>query len=462
MVRAAESLYFPPAQRTSGTGSCCRLRKTRRDPGRCSCFLRRRRAGRYLSGTSGQAVDLPASTNSRRRSAASTTQVDGDVAGRRHSDRVVRTRIRRSNRMSFTNKARTGGRGTVALALAGAVAAAVALTACGGGSSSGASSTSKSSGPASTPAASTWSLPNANLQNTRAISSSITSANVSKLRVAWRLPLKQAGALRLLRQHSGVRRGRDDLPPRPRLQRFCCRRQNRKGAVDTSFRPQRRISTLAAHRGGPERLALANGTVYGEMPAYAFALSAATGKQLWRTPNLAEKQGQGFNIAPQVHNGRVYLSTSGQLHGGVAYALDAKHGQSAVEIPGNEEPRRADSRRRDRHGRGVERPRDRAGRNRVLRDRQPVPIDRPSNQPSHQAPLQQQHRRAHAKRAAEVVLPGGSERLPRLGHAGLADLRRDRRSAGCRGLGEDGLRLRDERQHGQAAVEEAGRQAQRA
>ena len=74
-------------------------------------------------------------------------------------------------------------------------------------------------------------------------------------------------------------------------------------------------------------MALVNGTLYGEMPAYAFALSAATGKQLWRTANLAEKQGQGFNLAPQVHNGRVYLSTSGQLHGGLAYALDAKTGK---------------------------------------------------------------------------------------------------------------------------------------
>lgn len=45
-------------------------------------------------------------------------------------------------------------------------------------------------------------------------------------------------------------------------------------------------------------MALVNGTLYGEMPAYAFALSAATGKQLWRTANLAEKQGQGFNLAP--------------------------------------------------------------------------------------------------------------------------------------------------------------------
>ena len=78
---------------------------------------------------------------------------------------------------------------------------------------------------------------------------------------------------------------------------------------------------------GPNGVALVSGTVYGEMPAYAFALSAATGKLLWRTPELAEKQGQGFNMAPQVHNGRVYLSTSGQLHGGLAYALDAKTGK---------------------------------------------------------------------------------------------------------------------------------------
>ena len=78
---------------------------------------------------------------------------------------------------------------------------------------------------------------------------------------------------------------------------------------------------------GPNGLALAGGVLYGEMPSYAFALSAATGEQLWRTPNLAEKQGQGFNMAPQVHDGRVYLSTSGQLHGGVAYALDASTGK---------------------------------------------------------------------------------------------------------------------------------------
>ncbi len=40
------------------------------------------------------------------------------------------------------------------------------------------------------------------------------------------------------------------------------------------------------------------------------------------------KLGQGMNIQPQVADGKVYLSTSGQLYGGVAYALDAKTGKT--------------------------------------------------------------------------------------------------------------------------------------
>jgi outer membrane protein assembly factor BamB len=67
-------------------------------------------------------------------------------------------------------------------------AVALVASSCGGSSH-------QSSAPRGTsqPEARTWSLPNATLQNTRAINSSITSANVSKLGVAWRLPLKHAG-----------------------------------------------------------------------------------------------------------------------------------------------------------------------------------------------------------------------------------------------------------------------------
>jgi outer membrane protein assembly factor BamB len=201
---------------------------------------------------------------------------------------------------------------------------AVALVASSCGSSSNQSSAPRET---SQPEASTWSLPNATLQNTRAISSSITSANVSKLRVAWRLPLKHAGVFGYYANTPVF--GEDGTIYLQDLAYNVFAVDGKTGKTlwtHSSGRNGASLSSLPIGE-GPNGVALVNGTLYGEMPSYGFALSAATGKLLWRTPNLAEKQGQGFNLAPQVHNGRVYLSTSGQLHGGVAYALDAKTGK---------------------------------------------------------------------------------------------------------------------------------------
>jgi outer membrane protein assembly factor BamB/plastocyanin len=220
---------------------------------------------------------------------------------------------------------------TTSLAALFAVAAIALAAGCGGSSndssSSGASSTTTSSGTgaASTSAASTWSLPNADLQNTRTISSSITAANVSKLRVAWRLPLEQSGAFGYYANTPVF--GADGTVYLQDLAYNVFAADGKTGKVLWTHRTGRPAGSTQPNGEGPNGVALAGGVVYGEMPSYAFALSAATGKQLWRTPNLAEKQGQGFNLAPQVHNGRVYLSTSGQLHGGVAYALDASTGK---------------------------------------------------------------------------------------------------------------------------------------
>jgi outer membrane protein assembly factor BamB len=220
---------------------------------------------------------------------------------------------------------------TTSLAALLAVVAIVLAAGCGGSSndssSSGASSTSTSSGtsPASTSAASTWSLPNADLQNTRAISSSINAANVSKLKVAWRLPLVQSGAFGYYANTPVF--GADGTVYLQDLAYNVFAADGKTGKVLWTHRTGRPQGSSQPNGEGPNGLALVDGVLYGEMPSYAFALSAATGKQLWRTANLAEKQGQGFNMAPQVHNGRVYLSTSGQLHGGVAYALDAKTGK---------------------------------------------------------------------------------------------------------------------------------------
>jgi outer membrane protein assembly factor BamB len=221
--------------------------------------------------------------------------------------------------MSLINTRRTGGRRAVILAVVGVVAAALAVSGCGG------SSKAKSSGShaGATAAVSTWSLPNADLQNTRAVSSPITSKNVSKLRVAWRIPLTHAGGFGYYANTPVV--GPDGTIYFQDLGYSVFAANGKTGKVLWTYGSGHNSGMPLGE--GPNGVALVDGTVYGEMPAYAFALSAATGKLLWRTPNLAAKQGQGFNIAPQVHDGRVYLSTSGQLDGGLAYALDAKTGK---------------------------------------------------------------------------------------------------------------------------------------
>jgi len=87
------------------------------------------------------------------------------------------------------------------------------------------------------------------------------------------------------------------------------------------------VPESATNGEGPNGVAYYEGNLYGETNTAAFALSAETGEKVWETPNLAEKVGQGFNIQPQPFEGKIFLSTSGQLKGGIAYALDAKTGK---------------------------------------------------------------------------------------------------------------------------------------
>jgi outer membrane protein assembly factor BamB len=79
---------------------------------------------------------------------------------------------------------------------------------------------------------------------------------------------------------------------------------------------------------GPNGVTLSNGVVYGTAPTYAFAFSASTGEQLWKSPTLTPKgKGIGLTIAPAVANGIVYLSSSAATRGGLLYALSAKTGK---------------------------------------------------------------------------------------------------------------------------------------
>ena len=59
---------------------------------------------------------------------------------------------------------------------------------------------------------------------------------------------------------------------------------------------------------GPNGVSVVGGKVYGATITNAFALSAATGEQLW-SHKLTRNAGEGIDMAPAVHDGTVYVST---------------------------------------------------------------------------------------------------------------------------------------------------------
>jgi outer membrane protein assembly factor BamB/mono/diheme cytochrome c family protein len=241
-----------------------------------------------------------------------------------------------------------------------AVAAAVAIAACGG-SSHKSSSTSSSASSSSTAAvtsssttaatttasttaattaeaAATWSLPNATTGGTRDVVSSINSSNVSKLKVAWTIPLVG------VKGFEGVFASSPVFGPNGIV--YLQDLSDSVYAVNLKTGKQLwkyNVPAAESNGEGPNGVTLVDNKVYGETNTQAFALQASTGEQLWKSSALAPPSGknfngQGFNIAPQVVDGKVFLSDSGEPHGGFAYALDAKTGKIDWKFQETKEP----------------------------------------------------------------------------------------------------------------------------
>lgn len=211
----------------------------------------------------------------------------------------------------------------------------VVVAACGGGGSSSSSSTTEETTTAAEEESSTevakeeggatevWSLPNANVQNTRNIKSDINAENVSTLKPAWQVNMNGVVS-------SGILAANPVFSPDNKtvyLQTLA----NDVFAIDVEtgeIEWEYDVPANAVGWGpGPNGVTYYEGKLFGETKNAAFALDAETGKKVWETRNLAEEVGQGFKIQPQVYEGKVFLSTSGQLKGGMAYALDAKTGK---------------------------------------------------------------------------------------------------------------------------------------
>jgi quinohemoprotein ethanol dehydrogenase len=232
---------------------------------------------------------------------------------------------------------------------------AVVVSACGGGGSSSSSSTveeettteettteepaEEETAPASEEEAEggeteAWSLPNVNVQNTRAIESAITPENVSTLKPAWAITVNGTGAFGNL--SGGVVFNPDGKTLYEQdLAGDVFAVDVESGEIEWEHPAPKGEESV----NGPNGVTYYEGNLYGEFALNAFALNAETGEKVWETPGLAEKKGQKFNMQPQPYEGKIFLSTSGQLHGGVAYALDAKSGKVLWKFEETKEPK---------------------------------------------------------------------------------------------------------------------------
>ncbi len=205
-------------------------------------------------------------------------------------------------------------------------AAGKASAAGGSPAPAGAGRTGTAAGPpvAAAAAAAGWALPGGALQNTRDVASAINSSDVSKLGVAWTVPIMASGSY--------------SYATTPVVVNGVVYTQDLGSNVMAIELATGKV--LWRHRynslnGGPDGVNVVNGTVYAATDRAAVALQAATGRQLW-SRTLIGNDREGIDMTPGYNNGTVYVSTVpvnpnvGQYLGGAKatlWALNAATGQ---------------------------------------------------------------------------------------------------------------------------------------
>jgi glucose dehydrogenase len=149
-----------------------------------------------------------------------------------------------------------------------------------------------------------WPYSNGNLANTRvAAGSTITLANVSQLKEIWSFQLKGKAA----KSDAGT----GTLAANPIVVNGVVYMQDlRCDVFALSLSTGRLMWEYVVNKRevsgpGPNGVAVADGTVYGQTPYAAFALSAATGKQLWKDNHLLSGERAGVSREPvRIGSGR--------------------------------------------------------------------------------------------------------------------------------------------------------------
>ncbi|HEX5296244.1 MAG TPA: PQQ-binding-like beta-propeller repeat protein [Streptosporangiaceae bacterium] len=195
---------------------------------------------------------------------------------------------------------------------------------CGGGSAAPVSTVF----PGAAAPAGAWPDPDGDIGNTRVGPDSVISAaNVSGLREAWAFRLSGPAA-------AGVP-GIGSLTAPPVVRDGVVYLQDEDANVYAlslatgKLKWQYPVNVPEKSGPGPDGVAVAGGTVYGDSSTSVFALNAATGATRWVDGSLLTSSQGAFEIQPQVADGRVYLASAygSGPGGGILMALDASTGR---------------------------------------------------------------------------------------------------------------------------------------
>ena len=237
----------------------------------------------------------------------------------------------------MSNEARmAGARRSVVAGAALVVAAGLIAGGCSSSSSSSSSSTLACPAKHGTPVTGTapaatgrpaagWGQPDADLASTRYVASAITSADVSKLGVAWTVPLTMSTA-----------RTDGAYATTPVIVNGVVYVQDLDSDVFAISLATGKVLWTHAYNspnGGPDGVNVVGGVVYAATNSAAVALDAATGAQLW-SRTLTGNDHEGIAMAPGYNHGTVYVSTVpanvtiqyGAGGQGILWALNAKTG----------------------------------------------------------------------------------------------------------------------------------------
>jgi alcohol dehydrogenase (cytochrome c) len=175
-----------------------------------------------------------------------------------------------------------------------------------------------------------WTLPGADMQNTRDVASAITASNVARLGVAWCVPIESTGVSKA----AGVTDGYATTPVVVDGVVYTQDLESNVMAIELGTGKVLWTHNYSSDNGGPDGVNVVGGVVYAATDRAAVALSAATGRQLW-SRTLIGNDSEGIEMAPGYHDGTVYVSTVpvnprvGAYLGagkGILWALNARTG----------------------------------------------------------------------------------------------------------------------------------------